>query len=149
MKPKKFNVGDKVKVIGNGQNCSDLSSSICNHVLGAYQFNNFKDMVFTVYDNSHVKYFENMGEVNVYILQHESKLVGAVYEQGLERVDEGIKVTTTIKSKKELIDDLSQMLLNNEDPTKCLEIFITVLKHNRKEQFEKYEDVLVKLIKLF
>ena len=144
LKPK-FTRGDKVKVISGGANCSDVTMELHCHPLGVYNIPNYKDKIFTITDNSFtIKNFIDE-DINVCVVSHNKKIIGAVYEYALEKVnlaDEEL----ILNIKKEAIDKLTQTL-NKSDATieDCVYSFLDVLNIKAREKQSQMDKLIDKL----
>lgn len=82
----KFNIGDQVRVVKNGGNATKFfNPEIHLDHMGVYQFNNWEELIFTVYGES--KLYKGHGvtvDELCYPVSFEGKEIGYVYESRLE-----------------------------------------------------------------
>ena len=146
----KFTRGDKVKVIDGGANCSDVTMELLCHPLGVYNIPDYKDKIFTITDNSFtVKNFIDE-DINVCVVSHNKKIIGAVYEYALEKVVSTTDEELILIEMKEAINKLTQTLNNNKATIEeCISSFLDVLKIKARQKQSEMDKLISEVKNLF
>lgn len=80
---KTFQIGDEVKVIMDGENASQFTSS--KYPLGVYSLNNWENIIFKIAgEYAPVKYNSSPEIYGAYPLSYNGELIGYVYNTGLQ-----------------------------------------------------------------